>query len=608
MAEVAKAWLVRHVTRMAAETKEVRQLGWRTTVAYVRLAATVVIAVAVRLCVDCVGIIITDQEPMDTNFWFGHCNKDGQCVLAGMAIFLVALVGCSLFAWSCQGWVTDPGQNPYARRFSFSVIVDASTWIPISILVGKTNIVVEWFMDIAEDDVLQAFLSSVVALVLTLLCALLTHFAMKYCHGVQRHASSKEAGGAGFGKFLLLATLYCLGWAVGWSIWDLVLSLMDALEPGRSMHRGVLAASVISLFLLISVGLYLRYGPEPIIPDPQLQLLCYNLGYANSVWRSLVSYMVYSCMILVVMACVDPDYGLLVVIAKRVCPTSLSSQSQSFFDIKALLVLCVLASLVTALAALTSAAITRFMKVDESSSMRLSRSVHNACQRMVRRRRSSFDIMLSQVLEDGTDARFVRDGVESVELREAVSAPATLTREDEGEEDYMSGGADDAAGIGEGTSMTKYRRLMVEEQSDQMDSDFLDEINSERQLTLNPGPISRALCASVLVYDVLGLVVCVLWGMIAIRCYTVVFGQLAAVHDGLYALTCLGYAAAVPASVSRLVFAFFPSREEIQHRDQALSDAEEFARRPSADVARTLAIDGARLPSDWKGTMAGVTS
>mmetsp|Transcript_108561 Transcript_108561/g.330035 ORF Transcript_108561/g.330035 Transcript_108561/m.330035 type:complete len:575 (-) Transcript_108561:128-1852(-) len=533
---------------MVGEKQGLRQLAAKTVVAYVRMAATVVIAVVVRLCLDCFGLILTDQEPAEALFAFAHCHKDSTCVLTGVTLFFATLVGCSIFAWSCQEWITDPVRNPYARRYSFAIIVEAAAWIPISVVVGKTNALVEWFMDISKDDRVQALLSSTVALLLTLSCALVTHLAMKHCRSVQKSARVKEAGWAGFGKFFLLATLYCLGWAVGWSNWELVLSVMDALEPGRSMHNAMLSAGVILSFLILSTCFYLRYGPEPIIPDPQLQQLCYSHGYSSSVRRSLVSYVTYSCVIFIVMCCCDPNYGLLSVLANEVYASSTSA----VFDATALLVLCSVACLVTLVAALCSAAITWAMEVDESSSMKLSRSVHDNCRRMVSKRRTVFEALLTQVLEDGSDARLV-------EAREFQRAPppVALRSLDVEDEQPLSDGDDPADGTR--TPRCDYSLLEVGL------GDYYGEnadIESERQLQLNPGSISRALCASVLVYDVLGFVVCGQWGMIALRCYSVLFGRLAGIHDALYALSCLVYAAAVVLALSRLVFVLFPSTEE----------------------------------------------
>jgi hypothetical protein len=133
------------------------------------MAATVVIAVVVRICLDCIGIILTGQEAEEAGFWFAHCRRDGRCVLAGIVLFFVSLTGCSVFAWSCQEWITDPTRNPYARRFSFEVVVDAATWIPISVVVGKTNAMVEWFMDIAKDNRRAAPVLSSAVLIFTVI-------------------------------------------------------------------------------------------------------------------------------------------------------------------------------------------------------------------------------------------------------------------------------------------------------------------------------------------------------------------------------------------------------------------------------------------------------
>uniref|UniRef100_A0A7S1QK95 Uncharacterized protein n=1 Tax=Alexandrium catenella TaxID=2925 RepID=A0A7S1QK95_ALECA len=537
---------------MAADKKGLRQLAAHTVVAYVRMASTVVIAVVVRLCLDCFGIILTGQEPTQAYFWFAHCHKDGICVLTGVSLFFASLLGCSIFAWSCQEWITDPARNPYARSFSFAIIVEAAGWIPISVAVGKTNALVEWFMDISRDDRVQALLSSALATLLTVSCALVTHVAMKYCRGVQESARVKEAGFAGFGKFFLLATLYCLGWAVGWSNWELVLSLMDALEPGQSVHNAVLAVGVISAFLVFSTCFYLRYGPEPIIPDPQLQQLCYNHGYSSSVRRSLVSYVVYSCVVFIVMCCCDPNYGLMTVLARR-----LYAASSSVFDATALLVFGALACILTLLAALCSAAITWAMEVDESSSMKLSRSVHDACRRMVRKRRSVFDSLLTQVLEDGSDARLV-------ERRELQMMPPSPRPPSLDEEDAGIGDGDESAGPSASAPRCDYSLFDIGLGDYDADSD----VESERQLRLDPGAISRALCASVLVYDVLGFVVCFQWGAMALRCYSVTFGRLAGVNNAVYALSCLVYAAMVVIGLSRFVFKHFPSMEELDCRTE----------------------------------------
>jgi len=537
---------------MVSDASSFRQLVRSTHVAYVRMAATVVIAFVVRLCLDCVGIIMMDKEPSEAGFWFAHCQKDGRCVLAGLGIFVMSLIGSSIFAWSSQGWITNPDRNPYARKFSFAVILEAATWIPISVSVGKTNAMVEYFMDISEEDMTQALLCSGVAALLTVSCAFMTHLAMTYCRGVM----GKEEGLSGFGKFLLLSTLYCLSWAVGWSNWELVLSLMDALEPGISIHNTMLSALVLCGLFVFSVGFYVKFGPEPIIPDPDLQQACYNHGYSRTFWRSLISYVVYSCVVFNVMCFCDPTYGFIIHIAEV-----LYASSSSVFDTSALMVMTSIALVVTVLAALLSATITWAMEVDEYSSMKLSRSKDRACRKMVSTRRQSFDHMLARVLEAGSDAQFAA----ALRSNEECSMPNPSFLE----LTSLHGVADDeenADGTPPGMP-SSYRPPGAP----QIESEFLldrvpdpqEDLASERQLQNNPVPVTAALTASVLAYDVLGLIVCFQWASVAMRCYSFFFGWLASTHDILYLLSCLLYAGVMVACLSRFCFAFCPSAEEL---------------------------------------------
>ncbi|CAE7873572.1 unnamed protein product [Symbiodinium microadriaticum] len=82
------------------ELHDLRVLAGRTIVAYIRLASTVIVAVVMRLCLDCAGLIITGQDAAQAGFWFAHCHKDGACVLTGILLFFVSLAACSLFGTS----------------------------------------------------------------------------------------------------------------------------------------------------------------------------------------------------------------------------------------------------------------------------------------------------------------------------------------------------------------------------------------------------------------------------------------------------------------------------------------------------------------------------
>ncbi|CAJ1405635.1 unnamed protein product [Effrenium voratum] len=498
----------------------------RTSVAYVRMAATVIVAVVVRLCLDCLGLVLTGQDPQQASFWFAHCHKDGKCVLTGILLFFFSLGACCLFGWSCRDWILDVQRNPWARKFSFQVVLDAATWIPISVSVGKTNALVEWFMDTAKDNLVQTLRSSCLAALLTFSCALMTHLVMTNCRGV---ADPKGKGLGGFLRFFLLATITCLGWAVAWSNWELVLSLGAALDPAQD---NLTAQAVIGGFFVLSTLFYLRFGPEPIIPDPQLQQLCYCHGYSNSVRRSFVSYMVYSCVVCLVMSCCDPTYGLLIMLASWVY-----SATSSMFDVEAFAVLCLVAVAVTLVSALTSACITWAFEVDALTSMRLSRSVNDACDQMVKRRRTEFGEMLLQVQKTGSDACFLEEG--------------------KGSPPHAAGGS--ARALEDGEAYTP------------MGEEALLEVESERQLQLNPGAISTTVCLSVLVYDVLGFVVCFQWGMLCVRGYSVLCGHLASRGTFWYMASCLVYSLAVIALTSRFVLIFFASEEEKRQAEEALA-------------------------------------
>mmetsp|Transcript_20620 Transcript_20620/g.45146 ORF Transcript_20620/g.45146 Transcript_20620/m.45146 type:complete len:554 (-) Transcript_20620:169-1830(-) len=539
---------------MREKEKSLCRLAAQTCVGYARMSATVVIAVVVRICLDCFGLVLTRQEPRSVDFWFAHCAEvsggfgtESTCVLAGSGLFLASLLGCSLFSWSCRGWIADPARNPYARRYSFTIALEASGWVPISVCVGKTNALVEWFMDVARDDLSQALLSSAISALLAVSCAWLTHFAMMHCGSVA--SQSKEGlGFRSFGKLLLLMSLYCFGWAVGWSSWKFVLALLDALEPRTSVHNTALAAVVLVIFLVLSICFYLRFGPEPIIPDPHLQKLCYSHGYSRSSRRSLISYAVYSCTVFIVMCCCDSTYGLLHLVANKVY---LPVGPPSSFDVKLLVVLALVAAVVTILAAFCSAGITWTTEVDENTSMTVSRSVSDARLEMLVSRRSRFQLRGAREL--------------SLELQETRAVEEAQT---DGGSPFVQAG-DEAAG--------PQATCFVQEG-----------INEDIEHLSVGQSISRTLCAAVLVYDVLGLIVCFQWGSFAFRSYGILFGGMASVHAVFYILSCFLYASVVIVSLMRLMLVYFPSEEELRelHADASPATSEPFLVLEANDLQR----------------------
>ncbi|CAK0805431.1 unnamed protein product, partial [Prorocentrum cordatum] len=134
----------------------------------------------------------------------------------------------------------------------------------------------------------------------------------------------------------------------------------------------------------------------------------------------------------------------------------------------------------------------------------------------------------AEVLEDGSDARFVQE----CEMRaRELSGPRAPTGSPPDSDD----GAEEPGGLDDGVAAdslapapTAARALYVELPDPDEETagsptspsgHVRMELASERQLRLNPRAISRGLCASVLAYDVLGLVVCFQWGMIVVRTY-----------------------------------------------------------------------------------------
>jgi len=484
-------------------------------------------------------------------------------------IFFASLCGASFFAWRCQRWIVDPKRNPYAKHFSFQILLDAASWVPISVVVGKTNALVEWCMDFTQDDVEQLLLSSAVVAFLTICCAILTHVSMKHCSGVASQAQSKEAGFVGYGKFLVLTALSCLGWAVGWSLWVMVMALMDAvggsdtaLEEGQSVHSTALVVCVISLAVFCTTAFYLTWGPEPVIPDPLLQQLCYSHGYSNSVRRAFVSYLVYACMVFLVMCCADPTYGLLHVIAEQL-KTQLDP---GVFDKEALMVLLGICIAVTVIATLVSAAITRLTRVDMESSMKLSRSAYEVRLRLIDGKNSDAELwgyeqMMRDACSDGLDDDVIEPtsgelggspscGYTSIELLDLNGLqPMRLP---DRPEDRFSGG------------------------SASMD---------EAPEPLSRIAITRSLTASVLLYDLLAFVVCSLWGLFATRTYYIVFGYIACIHSVLYILSSVTYAFLVTIAVARGCLRLCPSATERRlYFDDKQETMEEFFVRDAVEV------------------------
>eukprot|EP00930_Biecheleria_cincta_P105726 TRINITY_DN98667_c0_g1_i1.p1 TRINITY_DN98667_c0_g1~~TRINITY_DN98667_c0_g1_i1.p1 ORF type:complete len:293 (-),score=39.42 TRINITY_DN98667_c0_g1_i1:52-828(-) len=207
---------------------------------------------------------------------------------------------------------------------------------------------------------------------------------------------------------------------------------------------------------------------------------------------------------------------------------------------------------------------------------------------MVIRRRSQFEAMLSQIQKDGSDACF---------LEAAVQPPSELS-EDIEDEDVVDVGQSDRLNEGAAqSSRCQYTRFSFS------DEDVLhpaQEVDSERQLQLNPGAISSSVCVSVLIYDVLGFVVCFQWGALTLRGYSVLFGKLAGRHLALYMGSCIIYAIVVIAVVTRAVIIFCPSPDElIMLEEQSRKDVSPASRSPSGGSPTSVSQDMSRRKS-WE--------
>lgn len=214
----------------------------------------------------------------------------------------------------------------------------------------------------------------------------------------------------------------------------------------------------------------------------------------------------YSCVVFIVMSNCDSTYGLLRVVAELVYFSS------SVIDHKAFFVVFMISVIGTGLATLCSASITWLMGVDMESSMKLSRSAHKAREGLVQRKQSFAELLgYEEMLRGSADGDF---------------------------DEY------DCSTPQAGTLNFSTLLLNTEDTQD------------------STGRISRSLCACVLIYDVIGFDVCILWGTFAVRGYATLCGQFAAINSVLYVLSCYAYAALTILLLSRFCFLYFPSAAE----------------------------------------------
>jgi len=501
------------------------------------MSATVVAATVTRMCFDCVGLILAGKRDSSHYFfWFAKCDVTGNhieesvgCLRWAVYLFAVAILFCSLLLWGVSQWITDPAQNPLATRYSFRILVDALTWVPISVCVGKMNVLVEWLMDVTTDDAMQAVLTIECVVIVTGVAALLAHVGLKYVADVANAHRITERSFKSFCKALVLTTLSTFPWAVGWNSWKVVRAILDLVEgkvPKTVRHLA--SYTVLASFMIASIFFYSRFGPEPAIPDPQTQQAAYGNPYTGSVLRAMIALIVYSCVVFNVMCITDPEYGLLYKFLKLVHPAL--RDNPEFGDFPSIITLFLWFCAVTAVAVLVSVGITACTSVDMSTSAKLSRQV-------VQTTSNQKELFKPTPSRPYYHRQSSRESTFTQELQEGLMPDRETTPE--------PSDGDDAAGPRPDAVL------------------LLD--HEAGAVTMLPA-VSMTICVSILVFDVLGLVVCMIWGAFSTRLYYNMLGYIARLHPALYMTSILLYAVGIIALVSRVAFVWFPDVEELSAR------------------------------------------
>eukprot|EP00397_Hematodinium_sp_SG-2012_P036292 GEMP01039163.1.p1 GENE.GEMP01039163.1~~GEMP01039163.1.p1 ORF type:complete len:481 (+),score=63.40 GEMP01039163.1:435-1877(+) len=325
-------------------------LQWkRILVQYVRMSGTVVIAVVVRLTMDAFGIVFAGLNAEQEKLVFAYCPRS-SCLIMGITELILAVICASAFVWS---WHEHLADSKLSRCVSLGLIIGAAEWVPISLLVTKTNMVMGYVIDgvrITPNGFIEAI---VFALVLNSVAAAFTHYHLK-------ERQEYTLNPRGFWKFTLLLILYALSWGVGWAYWDAALRLLKSLEASPiSIH---ISHVVLVGVILVAMCLYLQYGPEPVVPQRGPES-------SASFSRSWTSFAVYSSVVLLVMCLSDPDYGLLHLSCQRLYPAYVFPHETAV----GFLLFCAIALGWTLISVSISSQLTRRYGVDMLSSIRLSR-------------------------------------------------------------------------------------------------------------------------------------------------------------------------------------------------------------------------------------------
>lgn len=326
-------------------------MDWnRISIQYIRMSGTVVSAVLARLTIDAFGIVLAGLNAGKENFWFAHCPET-SCVLMGIAELFLAMVCASAFVWSWHEHLVD---SQLSRYISLGVIIGAAEWMPISLLVSKTNMVMGYVIDGISFTPSGFVEAALFALTLNTAAAAFTHYNLQER---QEHTLNPR----GFWKFTLLLILYALSWGVGWAYWDATLRLLEALKTSPFAWSYVSRGVIVSVMLIATFS-YLRFGPEPVVPQRGPEA-------SASFSRSWTSFMVYSSVVLLVMCLSDPEYGLL----HQTCQYLYPAYVFPHHTMAGFLLFFTISLAWMSMSVAISCQLTRLYGVDMSSSVRLSR-------------------------------------------------------------------------------------------------------------------------------------------------------------------------------------------------------------------------------------------
>ncbi len=305
-----------------------------------------VVASVARMFLDAVGIVLAGETPKAVGFWFGHCQDNSRCVAIGLSEFFLAWVASSYFVWRYHEVLVDRSCNPYANFMSWQIIIGAAEWLPMSIMVGKVNMLIEY-----GHFSVSAIVNPIIVVMVTLTFSYLAYAVMKY-------TQNTYSPGA-YAPFAFLHLIYCLGFATGFSWWTIVRSFIDFF-PDWDWLRSIVCIGIIGF----AARFYLTYGPEPIIPriDSQIQVTSFR--------RSIRSFLVYSSMILIVMSLVEPSHGLLKMLVSQFHDYQFPDQ----LDFLALFTMLTLAILMVAFGSFLSSVIASRLENVNVGSISMSRS------------------------------------------------------------------------------------------------------------------------------------------------------------------------------------------------------------------------------------------